>query len=487
MEISSTTLAATATNCLKSGDEAGATRALLALSDLQDDNSATAMPAVQIARALDRNDIALRILSPLRSTEAIMTASLQLRQELGEPVADELLALRRGALRPDGFTLQLVGALHAEGRFDEAISLLDALLKRQGLWIPGHQTLANLRWQFGENSSAHDSFAEATRLFPQSADLWAAWAASLNSAGQAHESLRVIAAARAAGATGSILDMIESESCSLEGDTRGADSILARLAAIEAPDFEASRMRHAMRYSRFDAAIEIGTRALSRTFHGECWAWLGAAWKAVDDPRSDWFYRGLDLIGTYQLHIGETQHQSLLGTLQGLHGQSAQHPLNQSPRGGTQTMGPLFKRGETELRALRTEVLNAVRSYMEGLPPQEAGHPFLAAPRRGVKIEGSWSVRLRPHGCHVAHIHSHGWISSALYLALPPETSDAEQQAGWFEVGTPLLPERWDKPPLSRIQPLVGKLVLFPSLFWHRTVPFETGERLTIAFDIVPA
>jgi hypothetical protein len=31
-------------------------------------------------------------------------------------------------------------------------------------------------------------------------------------------------------------------------------------------------------------------------------------------------------------------------------------------------------------------------------------------------------------------------------------------------------------------------LVLFPSFFWHGTVPFTRGERrLTAAFDVVPA
>jgi hypothetical protein len=38
------------------------------------------------------------------------------------------------------------------------------------------------------------------------------------------------------------------------------------------------------------------------------------------------------------------------------------------------------------------------------------------------------------------------------------------------------------------VRPTVGMLVLFPSYFWHGTVPF-TGSRarLTVAFDIVPA
>ena len=38
------------------------------------------------------------------------------------------------------------------------------------------------------------------------------------------------------------------------------------------------------------------------------------------------------------------------------------------------------------------------------------------------------------------------------------------------------------------VEPKPGMLALFPSYFWHGTVPFEDGgRRLTAAFDVVPA
>jgi hypothetical protein len=37
------------------------------------------------------------------------------------------------------------------------------------------------------------------------------------------------------------------------------------------------------------------------------------------------------------------------------------------------------------------------------------------------------------------------------------------------------------------VTPEVGLLVLFPSYFWHGTLPFKSEEpRLTVAFDAVP-
>jgi hypothetical protein len=38
------------------------------------------------------------------------------------------------------------------------------------------------------------------------------------------------------------------------------------------------------------------------------------------------------------------------------------------------------------------------------------------------------------------------------------------------------------------VRPEVGLLVLFPSYFWHGTLPFRSEQpRLTVAFDAVPA
>ena len=41
--------------------------------------------------------------------------------------------------------------------------------------------------------------------------------------------------------------------------------------------------------------------------------------------------------------------------------------------------------------------------------------------------------------------------------------------------------------PEITVRPSVGLLVLFPSYFWHGTVPFRSHQpRLSVAFDAVP-
>jgi hypothetical protein len=102
-----------------------------------------------------------------------------------------------------------------------------------------------------------------------------------------------------------------------------------------------------------------------------------------------------------------------------------------------------------------------------------------------IDFAGSWSVRLRSAGLHINHIHD-GWMSSALYVSLPPEVSDG--QAGALTFGIPDAALGLDLPARRIETPKVGRLIVFPSYFWHGTTPFESAEpRLTVAFDALPA
>jgi len=101
-----------------------------------------------------------------------------------------------------------------------------------------------------------------------------------------------------------------------------------------------------------------------------------------------------------------------------------------------------------------------------------------------LRFSGAWSVRLLDRGFHSDHVHPLGWLSSAFYVALPTAMDGADnQQAGWLTFGEcrRLLP---DLAGFKAIRPRIGQLVLFPSLTWHGTRPFDAGERMTVAFDI---
>jgi hypothetical protein len=67
---------------------------------------------------------------------------------------------------------------------------------------------------------------------------------------------------------------------------------------------------------------------------------------------------------------------------------------------------------------------------------------------------------------------------------VPDTVKDESAKEGWIKFGEPnfdigLTPRR-------TIQPVPGRLVLFPSYMWHGTIPFHGEARTTIAFDAVP-
>ena len=93
-------------------------------------------------------------------------------------------------------------------------------------------------------------------------------------------------------------------------------------------------------------------------------------------------------------------------------------------------------------------------------------------------------MRLLGGGHHIGHIHPQGWLSSAFYVVVPDATQAGPAPAGWLSLGAPPADLGLDVPALRQIEPKPGRLALFPSTRWHATLPFASGERLTMAFDV---
>jgi len=175
----------------------------------------------------------------------------------------------------------------------------------------------------------------------------------------------------------------------------------------------------------------------------------------------------------------------LLAALRQRH-QYAAHPFDQSLRHGSQTARNLLAEPEPVIKALLAAFQAPLRAYLAELGADPA-HPFTARNTGRAAILGAWSVWLGREGHHVNHVHPDGWISSAYYVEVPAEVQDPNLKAGWLRFGEPrfAVPEAT---PERFVQPLPGRLVLFPSYFWHGTNPIH-GERprVSVAFDAVPS
>jgi tetratricopeptide (TPR) repeat protein len=160
--------------------------------------------------------------------------------------------------------------------------------------------------------------------------------------------------------------------------------------------------------------------------------------------------------------------------------------VDQTLRHGTQTAPSLLEGRNALLGALRQRIEEAVRTYIARMPQDDGDHPLNGRRRAGFAFAGSWSSRLHDCGFHANHVHPQGWISSCYYVAVPDIVLDASARQGWIKFGEPSFKTAMQTVRRA-VQPVPGRLVLFPSYMWHGTIAFHaTAARTTIAFDAVP-
>lgn len=400
----------------------------------------------------------------------------------GEPgAADRYRAAL--AVHPDSpeLILGLSDALEAEGDAEGLRVLQNALALRPG-WIEGHERLAEKLAETGAGGELGRSYRDALAVQPTNRDLHRSYWRSLALAERFDEALAAVAATRAVVGDDRELRLAEAAFLSETGEPDRADRLFALLG--DDPAVLLARARTLLRRKdAAQAALLFERLVADRLDDISAWAFLGLAWRLVGDPRHEWLCEQPGLYGTVDLRIDEARLGAIADVLRRLHRTRA-HPIGQSLRGGTQTRGRLFRNLAPEIAELRAAVTDAVARFVERLPPPDPTHPLLRHRDKRLEVLGSWSVRLLSSGFHINHVHPQGVLSSACYIALPPSLGTDGAQDGWLQLGAP--PVELDLPlaALATLEPRPGRLALFPSYLYHGTLPFRSGERLTVAFDI---
>lgn len=168
------------------------------------------------------------------------------------------------------------------------------------------------------------------------------------------------------------------------------------------------------------------------------------------------------------------------------------HPSLQYERHGTATRlgrhtGELLIEPKGPMAAFEQLICDAVAAYDGAIQP-DPQHPFLANPPARWSLN-VWALVMDGQGYQISHIHPSGWLSGVYYVSVPDlVASSGNAQAGWIEFGEPLPQHCVSKAaPLQTFQPEPGLMLLFPSYFFHRTIPFECQQkRICIAFDVKP-
>jgi len=379
------------------------------------------------------------------------------------------------------------------GDLDEAARAYEAAVALDPANREAHDALNRLYFETGNDELYLRSYLAALQRSPNDPGLLCDLANRLSLGGRAADSVALLEEAISRGVdTADIRHRLGQASWAIGKRDQALDhyeSAIAKDAGSTGPRLELSRSLIIL--GRYEAALETVRPVLEeRPFDQEAIAYQQLAWRLAGDARAE---RLCDYERFVKARIlqpppgrGDVMsfNRQLEDVLAGLH-RANRHPLEQTLRGGTQTMGNLFDESAPEIVILREMIEAAVADYIDSLPV-DSQHVFLK--RKGpFRISGSWSVRLRPQGFHVNHVHREGWISSCYYVGLPSSAHGPGEQ-GWIKFGETALGlgarERIGKV----VQPQVGMLVLFPSYMYHGTIPFDgDGLRTTVAFDIVPA
>jgi tetratricopeptide (TPR) repeat protein len=385
-------------------------------------------------------------------------------------------------------------SLIAQGARERAEAVLHECLQLDPRLVDAHSNLAQLIWlRSGDAAQSTAALDQALQAFDNDDALWAAKAAILQGAGDARAAYACLAL-RAARARASPTLMVRAGLAALDFDPATAVSLAERALGVVPASVPARTVLAA-------ALLGVGDARAALT---HCERLLGSApddqyllalqttaWRLLGDERYAQLCDYRKLVMPQQLEPPAPWPDlasflaDLTVSLNRLHDPNGHALLFQSLRHGTETTQDLTRSADPVIRALFGTFAAPIRRYLE-----HVGHGADPLRRRNHgrwRFNGSWSVRLRSSGFHANHVHPRGWLSSACYLELPGSMSDAQTDEGILTFGEPGIRT---SPVLSAeysLRPELGMLVLFPSYFWHGTVPFGSNEaRLTVAFDAVP-
>jgi tetratricopeptide (TPR) repeat protein len=449
----------------------------------------------------------------------------------GQHVEAEASARRarsNGANSPAATYLHATTLL-ASGRFDEAEATLRDTLRQDPTFADAQQNLAQLIWmRSGDLAAASDHLDATLRQYPDKQSLHAIKAGLLAGAGDP-QAAHAWLGERAQRPDADIELVIGAAQAAAQFDPRQAYKHAVRAVQIAPLNSQANRLLADTLLGIGDAqaALQQVDRLLQNTPDDQhLIAVQTTAWRLLGDPRHAEFCDYAQMARGWKIDTPpgwnnlDSYLHDLAASLHRLHTLHT-HPLHQSLRHGSQTTQNLQRSDDPAIRAFFTAIDGPIRKHMaaigHGSDPLRRRNPR-AGEGPGYRIKGIWSVRLRGKGYHTNHVHPDGWLSSACYIELPqvvlrsneiaahapsmtlaaandgasatndgapPERLDCQ---GWLKFGEPgmLTHPRLEAEYFIRPEP--GLLALFPSYFWHGTVPFAGEDaRLTIAFDLVPA
>ena len=383
-----------------------------------------------------------------------------------------------------------IDILHQLGRFDDCVNLYQRLLERYPADADLHCAYNSLLYRLGRK----DDYLVSYDKVPQTREILLGKAGMLALQKRGAESEQIYSSLLTRDPLDGAAAAGWANSLSLMG--RHGEAVAAfefvlsrRSAGISLFSGAAAAALLAGDPQKAEAFCQAGLRQVP--YDQSCLALLGTSWRLQGNAQDEHLNGYNSLIRVFDLEPPDgfsnmADFNAELGLeLERLHPKTQAY-LEQSLHGGTQTQGHLFGAGHVMVEKLRARIEAALSAYIADLAPDDQ-HPFLARRQNGFRFAGAWSSLMREQGFHVNHLHPQGWVSSCYYVTVPDVAKDQDTRQGWIKFGEPELDVALNDPIRRAVQPVPGRLVLFPSYMWHGTIPFRDASiRTTIAFDAVP-
>lgn len=385
-------------------------------------------------------------------------------------------------------------SLVALGAFERAEAALRECLQMEPQHTEAHAELARLVWiRTGDNAQATELLDQVLKKYPGNDALWAIKAAVMQGAGDPRAAYACLAP-RSEHPHAPPALLLRAGLAALEFDPRIALDLAARVLRKLQGDTAAMKLMAAARLGVGDAheALVLCDGLLKHAPDDQYLIALQTtAWRLVEDERYGQLCDYKALVVPYPLdapapwsNLGDFL-GDLKRSLGKLHDAFRHRLLFQSLRHGTETTGDLTLSTDPVVHALFKAFDAPIHDYLarigRGLDPLRRRNAS------AYRFSGGWSVRLQAPGFHRNHVHPNGWISSACYIDLPEIMNGARSREGVLTFAEPGILTTPRLSPEHEVRPTAGTLVLFPSYFWHGTLPFSGDQpRLTVAFDAVP-
>jgi uncharacterized protein (TIGR02466 family) len=388
-------------------------------------------------------------------------------------------------INPDFFEAHgnLGTVLQRQGKLDAAIASYQAGLKINPQDARGCFNLGTALRDNGDLAAAVNSYKKAIQLFPNYTDAHNNLGETLRDQGNMEEAVKSYQAALTLNAEHAQANYNMGEFLYLAKNYEEAIPYFER---SQLDDWQERRLYCLYKAEKFDAFKAnrdalAGDMPNTSPFLATLSTHYSLNFKEPDPY--NFCKNGLDFV--YHNTILQKNSSLLKELLNDIHNADIAERKQGRLTNGQQSAGNLFKRPEASFRALAEQIKQEFINYKNKFAGADC--ELIKAFPTELEFTSSWYVKMQQGGHLSAHIHEIGWISGAVYLAMPTPKDGSNE--GAFEYGThgDEYPQKHKNFPVAHVMPNVGDIVLFPSSLFHRTIPFNSNEaRICIAFDLKP-